>query len=149
MGSAERGLAARRELGWLCGQGIGWAALADEASAVISRVVPYERFCFHRVDPETLLLTGSMARNLGPPSSYRQVIQNEYEQDDVNKWSSLATAAVPVASIVDATAGPARAQHPFPGHPAAAGALVGGAGGVRLRSTVLGVRRYLPQRRRA
>jgi DNA-binding CsgD family transcriptional regulator len=105
MGSAERALAARRELGWLCGQSIGWAALAEEATAVIGRVVPYERFCFHRVDPETLLLTGSMARNLGPPSSYREVVKNEYEQDDVNKWSSLATAAVPVASIVQATAG--------------------------------------------
>jgi DNA-binding CsgD family transcriptional regulator len=105
MGTAERGLAARRELDWLCAQGIGWAELADQASAVITRVVPYERFCFHRVDPGTLLLTGSMARNLGPPSGYRQVIQNEYEQDDVNKWSSLAIAAVPVASIVAATAG--------------------------------------------
>lgn len=72
---------------------------------MIGRVVPYERFCFHRVDPETLLLTGSMARNLGPPGSYRAVVQNEYEQDDVSKWSSLATAAVPVASIVEATAG--------------------------------------------
>jgi len=38
---------ARSELGWLCRQEVDWRTLAEQASAVISRVVAHERFCYH------------------------------------------------------------------------------------------------------
>lgn len=102
---ADQELRARRELSWLCERGLDWQALVDESSRAISRVVPHERFCFHTLDPATLLITGGAARNLDRPDGYRLVVRNEYEQEDVNKWASLARSTRAVGSLTGATAG--------------------------------------------
>jgi DNA-binding CsgD family transcriptional regulator len=102
---ADQELRARRELTWLCGRGLDWQTLVDEATAVIKRVIPNERFCFHTVDPATLLLTGGAARNLDRADGYQLIVRNEYEQEDVNKWAVLARSQRVVGSLTTATSG--------------------------------------------
>lgn len=102
---ADRELIARRELSWLCERGLDWQTLVDQASEVIRRVVPHERFCFHTLDPATMLITGGAARNLDNADGYRLMVRNEYEQEDVNKWASLARSEHRVGSLSVATDG--------------------------------------------
>jgi hypothetical protein len=59
-----------------------------EASAVIGRVVPFDRSCWHTVDPGTVLFTGSINRNVSCAGSW--LAEHEYVIEDVNKWWFLA-----------------------------------------------------------
>jgi DNA-binding CsgD family transcriptional regulator len=101
----KRELRARREIGGLCRQGLDWTALVEQASRVVGRVVPHERFCMHSVDPATMLITGGLARNLDRVDGYPRMVQNEYVEVDVNKWASLARLERPAASLTEATRG--------------------------------------------
>ena len=98
-------LEARRELDWLCRQGLEWPTLVEETSRVIRRAVPHERFCFHTIDPATGLLTGGLARNLERGDGYPAMLRNEYTEADVNKWEQLAAHERPVGSLSAATGG--------------------------------------------
>lgn len=98
-------LDARRELDWLCSQGLEWPLLVEETSRVIRRAIPHERFCFHTIDPATGLLTGGLARNLERGDGYPAMLRNEYIEEDVNKWEQLAALERPVGSLSDATGG--------------------------------------------
>lgn len=102
---ADRLLLARRELGWMCREGLAWPNLVDETSRVIQCVVPHERFCFHTLDPATMLFTGGVARNLGPLDGYARMVHNELSEEDVNKWAVLARLDHPVGSLSTATHG--------------------------------------------
>ena len=59
-----------------------------EASAAIGRVVPFDRSCWHTVDPGTVLFTGSINRNVTCSGSW--LAEHEYVIEDVNKWWFLA-----------------------------------------------------------
>jgi DNA-binding CsgD family transcriptional regulator len=96
---------ARRELDWMCRQGLEWHALVEEADAVIRRVVPHERFCFHTFDPRTLLFTGGLARNLDRGDGWPRMVHNEYEEDDVLKWAALARSERRAGTLSAATGG--------------------------------------------
>ena len=69
-------------------RGLDWVSLATEASGTIADVVPFDRCCWHSVDPGTVLFTGSVNRGVGCSGSW--LAEHEYVIEDVNKWSFLA-----------------------------------------------------------
>lgn len=72
----------------LARSGLDFVMFATEATAVIKSVVPFDRCCWHTVDPGTMLFTSSVNRNIGCSGSW--LAEHEYVIDDVNKWWFLA-----------------------------------------------------------
>jgi len=54
----------RREISRLAGSGLDWVTFASRASQTIQRVIPFDRTCWHPVDPGTTLFTGSLVQNM-------------------------------------------------------------------------------------
>ena len=93
----------RSEIIRLGHSGLDWATFATQASDALSRVIPFDRCCWHPVDPGTLLFTGSLTRNLTCSGSW--LAEYEYVQDDVNKWSFLALSGYRAGALSQATHG--------------------------------------------
>ena len=68
--------------------GLDWVSFATTATEVIRRVVPFDRSCWHTVDPGTVLFTGSLNQNVGCSGTW--LAEHEYVVEDVNKWWFLA-----------------------------------------------------------
>lgn len=68
-----------RELTWVDYS----AAVAD----ALATTIPFCAYCFHTVDPGTILFTGSVNRNVGCSGSW--LAHHEYVVEDVNQWSFL------------------------------------------------------------
>lgn len=79
---------AREEIERLSVAGLDWVTFAVEASERIRRAIPFDRSCWHTVDPGTVLFTGSLNQNVGCSGAW--LAQYEYVVEDVNKWSFLA-----------------------------------------------------------
>jgi DNA-binding CsgD family transcriptional regulator len=79
---------ARGEIVRLARSGLDWVTFAGAVSEVVGAVVPFDRCCWHTVDPGTVLLTGSV--NLDVPCSGLWLAEHEYVIDDVNQWWFLA-----------------------------------------------------------
>ena len=60
----------------------------SRVSDTIGRVIPFDRCCWHSVDPGTVLFTGSVTRDVTCSGSW--LATYEYIIEDVNKWSFLA-----------------------------------------------------------
>ncbi|WP_371502962.1 LuxR C-terminal-related transcriptional regulator [Kitasatospora sp. NBC_00374] len=87
-----------------CRSGLDTAALRTETLSRLRRVVPADAVFFATVDPVTLLFTSAAAEDpLGPATEL--FLDNEFGRADVNKFSALAQAADPVASLDRATRG--------------------------------------------
>lgn len=84
----ERLQRTRREVTAIGRGGLDWVSFATEASEVIGKVLPFDRCCWHTVDPGTVLFTGSVNRNVVCSGSW--LAEHEYVIDDVNKWWFLA-----------------------------------------------------------
>jgi DNA-binding CsgD family transcriptional regulator len=84
----ERVRRARDEVRHLAGSGLDWVHLSAAMSEVVARLVPFERSCWHTVDPGTVLFTGSVNRNIACSGSW--LAEYEYVVEDVNKWWFLA-----------------------------------------------------------
>ena len=69
-------------------RGENWVTFATEVTEVIRRVVPFDRSCWHTVDPGTVLFTGSLNQDVVCSGSW--LAEHEYVIDDVNKWWFLA-----------------------------------------------------------
>jgi DNA-binding CsgD family transcriptional regulator len=82
---AERVL---HEVKQLAQRGLDWASLASEVSDVVAKAVPFDRCCWHTVDPGTVLFTGSVHRAIECSGSW--LAEYEYVIEDVNKWAFLA-----------------------------------------------------------
>ena len=78
----------RDELVTLARSGFDRASFVRAASDAVGRVVPYDRSCWHAVDPGTVLFTGSINRNVECSGSW--LAEHEYVVEDVNKWWFLA-----------------------------------------------------------
>lgn len=78
----------RRDIESLSREGHDWVTLAREASDLVGAVVPFDRSCWHTVDPGTVLFTGSVNREIGCSGAW--LAEHEYVIEDVNKWSFLA-----------------------------------------------------------
>jgi DNA-binding CsgD family transcriptional regulator len=72
----------------LAGSGLDFAGFASEASSLIGGAIPFDRCCWHTVDPGTVLFTGSVNRDVGCSGSW--LAEHEYVIEDVNKWWFLA-----------------------------------------------------------
>ena len=77
--------------------------LAAEVTDLLVRTVPFDRSCWHTVDPGTVLFTGSV--NFDVACSGRWLAEYEYEVDDVNQWRTLARSGELVGRTSEATSG--------------------------------------------
>ena len=78
----------RSEIVALAHSGLDWVTFSTQASESLNRAIPFERNCWHQVDPSTVLFTGSLNKNVGCSGSW--LAEYEYVVEDVNKWSFLA-----------------------------------------------------------
>lgn len=84
----ERLSRTRGKVAHLARRGLDWVSFAGEVSSLIAEVVPFDRCCWHTVDPGTVLFTGSVNRNVTCSGSW--LAHHEYVVEDVNKWWFLA-----------------------------------------------------------
>lgn len=76
------------QLRGLATDGLGWLDFAAAADDALRPVVPFDRSCWHTVDPGTVMFTGSLNRNVGCSGTW--LAEHEYVIEDVNKWAFLA-----------------------------------------------------------
>lgn len=79
---------ARQDIETLGGAGHRWVDYVVDVAHVVEPLVPHYAYCFHTVDPGTILFTGSVNHNVGCSGSW--LAHHEYVVEDVNKWSFLA-----------------------------------------------------------
>ena len=99
--SAER---VRREIIRLCHGGLDSRTLRIEIIKQLRKVIPIDVFFFSMADPATLLFTGVVVDEI-LEQAMAQFLENEFFQDDVNKFSWLARNAPAVSGLVQATQG--------------------------------------------
>ena len=97
--SAER---VRREIIRLCHAGLDSRTLRIEIIKQLRKVIPIDVFFFTTADPATLLFTGAVVDEILERAT-PLFLQNEFLQDDVNKFSWLARSATPIGGLVQAT----------------------------------------------
>jgi DNA-binding CsgD family transcriptional regulator len=78
----------RDDIAELRGRGLRWTDFSVAAADSLATVVPFDAYCFHTVDPGTILFTGSINRDVGCSGSW--LAHHEYVIEDINKWSFLA-----------------------------------------------------------
>jgi hypothetical protein len=78
----------RRKIELLAHAGLDWVTFSSEATEELRRAIPFDRSCWHMVDPGTILFTGSLNQKVGCSGAW--LAEYEYVIDDVNKWSFLA-----------------------------------------------------------
>ena len=79
---------ARDTIDRLARAGLDWVTFSVEATDELRRAIPFDRSCWHMVDPGTVLFTGSLNQNIGCSGAW--LAKYEYVVDDVNKWWFLA-----------------------------------------------------------
>lgn len=79
---------ARGEIAGLAADRLDWVSLAQAIGEALDGIVPFDRSCWHTVDPGTVLFTGSLNQNIGCSGTW--LATYEYVVDDVNKWWFLA-----------------------------------------------------------
>jgi len=88
----------------LAQSGLRPAELRDRVLPRLGRVVPFDAAFWATVDPATLLFTQPHQQNI-PHGTIPYFIQNEFLDEDVNKWTALAARPGGVATLAAATAG--------------------------------------------
>jgi len=78
----------RRDIAAAAQEGMDWLSFAARVNGAVNRAVPFDRACWHSVDPGTYLFTGLLGRNMVCSGSW--LAEHEYVRDDVNKWVDLA-----------------------------------------------------------
>jgi DNA-binding NarL/FixJ family response regulator len=95
----------RAEVVRLVHRGTGLTELTHGVAGALRRAVPFEGTCLLTVDPATLLPTGEVVENGLPPAALSRLTEIELGEPDFNKFTALARAAVPAASLSEATEG--------------------------------------------
>jgi DNA-binding CsgD family transcriptional regulator len=72
---------------------------------ILGRVVPFDGVCLLTVDPATLLPTGEIVEDGLPAAAMVRLTEIELREPDFNKFTALARADQPTASLSGATAG--------------------------------------------
>ena len=91
-------------------RGLDVGAFFDAADRALAEVVPFDASCWLALDPATLLPTSHFTREVGS-DHLMAVAANEFLDDDVNKFATLARASSPVGLLSEATGGaPARSK---------------------------------------
>ena len=92
----------RREIIRLCHAGLDSHTLRVETIKQLRKVIPIDVYFFATADPATLLFTGTIQDEiLGHVTP--QFLENEFLQDDVNKFVWLTRKPSPVSGLVQAT----------------------------------------------
>lgn len=78
----------KQEIIGLADGGLDWVTFSTEATKAIERAIPFQRSCWHTVDPGTVLFTGSLNHNVTCSGTW--LTEHEYVVEDVNKWWFLA-----------------------------------------------------------
>jgi hypothetical protein len=86
-------------------QSLDVATLFSRLQPVIAREAAFDGCCWMTFDPATILPTGHIPYRSIPPEQVPRLAENEYFEDDVNKFSVLARAESHVGSMWDATDG--------------------------------------------
>ena len=86
-------------------RGVGLDDLTHDLAGVLQRAVPFDGTCLLTVDPGTLLPTGEVVENGLPPTARARLTEIELGEPDFNKFTALARADVPAASLSGATEG--------------------------------------------
>jgi DNA-binding CsgD family transcriptional regulator len=97
----------RQEIIALSYRGLGAQELLAGVSRVLRRAISFDGFGWHLTDPATLLVTEFGLRS-HPEVALEPVVENEFLEDDVAKFTDLARRRRPVASITTETAGDPR-----------------------------------------
>jgi DNA-binding CsgD family transcriptional regulator len=102
MWSELRADAAKRDLAALAAATLRVEEVHAAAIDIVGRVVPYDATCWATVDPESMLLTGSLTVAFAPsPQEEARFVELEYRGRDANSFASLARGGRPVARLSD------------------------------------------------
>lgn len=96
---------ARRDLGRLVHRGLDVPDYVRAASRILKRAVPCEGTCMLTVDPATLLPTAEISEHGLPLEVRDRLTEIELREPDFNKFTALARAGPPAASLSAATHG--------------------------------------------
>lgn len=86
----------------LCHAGLDSRTLRTEIIKRLRKVIPIDASFFTTADPATLLFTGAVADEILERAT-PQFIENEFLQDDLNKFSWLVKNFTPVGALLQAT----------------------------------------------
>jgi DNA-binding CsgD family transcriptional regulator len=92
-----------------CESGLAPPELRDQVLSRLRRAVPFDAAFWTTVDPATLLFTQPHQAEI-PPDTIPYFVQNEFLDDDVNKWTALSRTGSGVNTLVRATDGDADAS---------------------------------------
>lgn len=93
---------ARRRVLRHCHEGLGADELASALAGALVEAVPLDSWCFHTMDPATVMLTGAIRPGFAPDPRFARY---EYSVPDVNKFSYLAGRRSHSGVLGDATHG--------------------------------------------
>ena len=93
----------RSDIVRLSHRGLGVREFSLAAIRALGRRVPFDGVCVLTVDPATLLPTGEVVENGLPPAATRRLTEIEISERDFNKFTDLARAPQPAASLSQAT----------------------------------------------
>ena len=88
-----------------------WVEYTTAVADTLRPLIAFDAYCWHTVDPGTILFTGSVNRDVGCSGPW--LAYHEYVVEDVNKWSFLAhSGRIAGATSIDTHGDPARsARH--------------------------------------
>jgi hypothetical protein len=86
--SADRLRQTRAEIVRLARRGLDWVTFSTQVTDALRQALPFDRSCWHTVDPGTVLFTGSLNQNVACSGSW--LAEHEYVVEDVIKWWFLA-----------------------------------------------------------
>lgn len=87
----------------MAASGLPWVSFATEATTVVRRAIPFDKSCWHTVDPGTVLITASLNQEIACSGSW--LAEHEYVLDDVNKFTYLASTGYRAGALSHATDG--------------------------------------------
>lgn len=101
----------RADIAGIDARRLTWVDFSADVAEAVRPLVPFDAYCWHTVDPGTILFTGSLNRDVGCSGSW--LAHHEYVVDDVNKWSFLAhSGRIAGATSIDTHGDPTRsARH--------------------------------------
>jgi DNA-binding CsgD family transcriptional regulator len=84
-----------------------WVEYTAAVADTLRPLIAFDAYCWHTVDPGTILFTGSVNRDVGCSGSW--LARHEYVVEDVNKWSFLAhSGRIVGATSIDTHGDPTR-----------------------------------------
>ena len=87
----------------LSARGLDVAGFFEESGRILRGAIAFDGFCSMTVDPATMLLTSHIAHDSVRPEDVSRLAQNEFLDEDVNKFAVLARSPRPAGILTEAT----------------------------------------------